>query len=339
MKCQYYFLKSFLLLFFFGSCQKEESVNNTNSGYQINNSKITHNSKNIQLIGANTFHVFSAGSADMNSWNLDIAREFIGNTKETPLSGPPIQDSNGKYLYSLQNIVDENRKQGKISWICAFGWDGNSATLFTGKSPKNSFWWEEYKSKLRLWALHFKDQNEVWIEVWNEPYRYDRADGYTDAIWLQNMNELTEIIRATGNNNIVIIPCAEQGQDESVILNKGKEFLEGKSNILFDIHAYEKWLLDSPSNINNRLTILNQNKLPIIIGETAPINAGVLMNPDPFLNLVYNKGISVCAWVWKKDESDQDALMTQNGLPNNINNNNWGTTFKNLALKPRNPKP
>lgn len=339
MKYRYFIIKSFVLLFFFGSCQKEESVSNSNSGYQITNSKITNNSKNIQLIGANTFHVFSAGSADMNSWNLDIAREFIGNIKETPLTGNPIQDSNGKYIYSLQNIVDENRKQNKISWICAFGWDGNQATLFTGKSPATTFWWEDYKAKLRLWAIQFKDQNDVWIEVWNEPYRYDRADGYTDAIWLQNMNELTAIIRATGNKNIVVIPCAEQGQDESVLLNKGNEFLAGKSNILFDIHAYEKWLLDSPTNMNNRLNVLNQYNLPIIFGETAPMNAGVLMNPDPFLNLIYDKGISVCAWVWKKDESDQDALMTRDGLPNNNNNNNWGTTFKNLALKSRNPKP
>jgi mannan endo-1,4-beta-mannosidase len=334
-----FILKSFVLLFFFGSCQKEESIINSNSGYQIANSKITYNSKNIQLIGANTFHVFGTGSADMNSWNLDIAREFIGNIKETPLTGNPIQDSNGKYLYSLQNIVDENRKQNKISWICAFGWDGNQATLFTGKSPATAFWWEDYKAKLRLWAIQFKDQNDVWIEVWNEPYRYDRADGYTDTIWLQNMKELTAIIRATGNKNIVVIPCAEQGQDESVLLNKGNEFLAGKSNILFDIHAYEKWLLESPTNINNRLNALNQNNLPVIFGETAPMNAGVLMNPDPFLNLVYDKGISVCAWVWKKDESDQDALMTRDGLPNNNNNNYWGTTYKNLALKTRNPKP
>lgn len=339
MKYQYYILKSFLLLFFFGSCQKEENGVNSNSGYQITNSNISYNSKNIQLIGANTFHVFGAGSADMNSWNLDIAREFIGNIKETPLIGNPIQDSNGKYIYSLQNIIDENRKQNKISWICAFGWDGNPSTLFTGKSPAATFWWEDYKAKLRLWAIQFKDQNDVWIEVWNEPYRYDRADGYTDAIWLQNMNELTAIIRATGNKNIVVIPCAEQGQDEIVLLNKGNEFLAGKSNILFDIHAYEKWLLDSPTNMNNRLNALNQYNLPIIFGETAPMNAGVLMNPDPFLNLIYDKGISVCAWVWKKDESDQDALMTRDGLPNNINNNNWGTTFKNLAIKTRNPKP
>lgn len=339
MKYQNYIFKSFILLFFFGSCQREESTIVGNSGYQITNSNITYNSKNIQLIGANTFHVFGAGSADMNYWNLDIAREFIGNVKETPLTGNPIQDNNGKYIYSLQNIVDENRKQNKISWICAFGWDGNSSTLFTGKSPGSTFWWEDYKTKLRSWAIHFKDQNDVWIEVWNEPYRYDRADGYTDAIWLQNMNELTAIIRDTGNKNIVVIPCAEQGQDESVLINKGSAFLNGKSNILFDIHAYEKWLFDSPTNINNRLNALNQSNLPIIFGETAPMNAGVLMNPSPFLNVLYERGISVCAWVWKKDESDQDALMTRDGLPNNINNNNWGTTFKNLAIKTRNPKP
>jgi mannan endo-1,4-beta-mannosidase len=339
VKFQNCICKLFCLLFFFGSCQKEESIISSDSGYQITNSNITFNSKTIQLIGANTFHVFGAGSADMNSWNLDIAREFIGNVKETPLTGNPIQDNNGKYIYSLQNIVDENRKQNKISWICAFGWDGNSSTLFTGKSPGNTLWWNDYKTKLRSWAIQFKDQNDVWIEVWNEPYRYDRADGYTDAIWLQYMNELTAIIRDTGNKNIVVIPCAEQGQDESILINKGSVFLNGKTNILFDIHAYEKWLLDTPTNINYRLNALKQSNLPIIFGEIAPMNAGVLMNPSPFLNLIYERGISVCAWVWKKDESDQDALMTRDGLPNNINNNNWGTTFKNLAIKTRNPKP
>jgi mannan endo-1,4-beta-mannosidase len=54
------------------------------------------------------------------------------------------------------------------------------------------------------------------------------------------MNELTAIIRNSGNKNIILVPCAEQGQDESVLINKGTAFLKDKSNILFDIHAYEK---------------------------------------------------------------------------------------------------
>ena len=36
-------------------------------------------------------------------------REFIGNIKETPVTGNAIQDSNGSYLYSLQRIIDDNR--------------------------------------------------------------------------------------------------------------------------------------------------------------------------------------------------------------------------------------
>ncbi|MFX5510529.1 hypothetical protein ABTD49_22245, partial [Acinetobacter baumannii] len=75
--------------------------------------------------------------------------------------------------------------------------------------------------------------------------------------------------------NVILIPCAEQGQDESVLLNKGSEFLAGKTNILFDVHAYEKWLLVSSSSMSSRLEQLKQNKLPVFFGETAPLNAGV----------------------------------------------------------------
>ena len=323
----------FLFLMLFFSCKKEDLPVSTenNLDYWISGSAIIHKDKPVQLIGANAFHVFSVGSNDMNSWNLDIVREFNGNCKETPLTGGPIKSLNGSYLYSLQSIVDDNRINNKITILCAFGWDANNSTEFTGKNPTQTFWWNDYKVKLAQWAVQFKNQADVWIEVWNEPYRYDRADGYTDALWMNDMNELTSIIRNTGNQNIILIPCAEQGQDESVLINKGAEFLINKSNILFDIHGYEKWLLDNPTAIDSRLSQLQNKKIPIIFGETAPMNAGVLMNPKPFLDILSNRGLSVCAWVWKKDENDQDALLTPSGLPNDNNNNNWGTTFQNFV--------
>jgi len=137
--------------------------------------------------------------------------------------------------------------------------------------------------------------------------------------------------------HIMLIPCAEQGQDESVLFNKGVSFLSGKSNILFDIHAYEKWLLSTPADVGQRLNILKQNNLPVIFGETAPMNAGTLMNPQFFLDSVYHHGLSVCAWVWKNDSTDTDALRTQNGHPNNYKNNNWGTLYKTLTSRPRRP--
>ncbi len=305
--------------------------------YSISGTKILYTTNAVQLIGANTFHTFGAGSRDMNAWSMDIAREFVGNMKETPLTGWAIQATNGAYMHSLQAVVDSNRLNRRITILCAFGWDGNAATEFTGTRPTQTTWWNDYKIKLRQWAVQFKNQPDVWLEVWNEPYRYDRADGYTDAIWVSDMTEMLNIIRGAGNNNIVLLPCAEQGQDESVLVNKGVSFLSGKKNILFDVHAYEKWLLTGNANIGTRLAKLKQLNLPVFFGEVAPMNAGTLMNPQAFLDSVYNRGLSVSAWVWKNDGTDLDALMNANGTPNNNNNNNWGSTFKTLAARPRRP--
>jgi mannan endo-1,4-beta-mannosidase len=151
------------------------------------------------------------------------------------------------------------------------------------------------------------------------------------------MNEMVAIIRNAGNNNIVLVPCAEQGQDESVLINKGVAFLKGKINILFDIHAYEKWLLVGNAPIGNRLQQLKLKNLPVIFGEIGPMNAGVLMNPQSFLDSAYNRNLSVCAWVWKYDGNDLDALLDVNGLPNNNGNNNWGSLYENLAGRVRKP--
>ena len=180
------------------------------------------------MIGANALHVFSAGSSDMNSWNIDITREFIGNVKVSPITGNILLDATGAYLHSLQSIADSNRKNKRITIICPFRWDGLTATDFTGKMPRQTLWWNDFKIKLQQWAINFKDQPDVYIELWNEPYRYDRADGYTDDIWLNDMNELTAIVRNTANKNIIVVPCAQQGQDESVLINKGTAFLKEK---------------------------------------------------------------------------------------------------------------
>jgi len=343
MKCikkQYYRAPIIILLFLsLFSCKKNAAPPSSipAAAYSISGSKIYHLSSPIQLVGANAFQVFSAGSSDMNGWNLDIAREAIGNPKETPLSGGVIKDANGAYLYSLQTVVDSNRKNNRITIICPFAWDGTSATYFTGTRPTMTSWWPNFKIVLAQWSTYFKDQADVWIEVWNEPYIYNGTDGYTDAVWTTDMNALVSIIRNAGNNNIVLVPCAKQGQDESVLIANGNSFLSGKSNILFDVHAYELWLLSTNSNIGSRLSQLQQKNLPVIFGETAPMNAGTLMNPQSFLDSVYSRGMSVCAWVWKYSNTDQDALLNTTGGPNNINNNNWGSTYKGLAARQRNP--
>ena len=332
-----YILFSFLFILF--SCRTDRG--NQDAGnypiFSISGIKILNLGVAKQFIGANAFHSFGGDSNDMNSWNIDIVREFIGNMNENPIAGSTIQDSNGVYLHSLQNIVDNNRLNNIITILCPFGWNGLNETVFSGKRPTQTLWWNNYKLKLQEWANYFKNQPDVWLQVWNEPYNYNRTDGYTDEIWQSDMNQLVEAIRNTNNQNIIVIPCAEQGQDESVLINKGATFLNNKTNILFDIHAYEKWLLASDLSVENRLKNLKINNLPIIFGEIAPMNAGVLMDPQSLLTKIHSRGLSVCAWLWKYDQNDKDALLSTSGLPNDIENNNWGTIYKNLCLINRNP--
>jgi mannan endo-1,4-beta-mannosidase len=59
------------------------------------------------------------------------------------------------------------------------------------------------------------------------------------------------------------------------------------------------------------------------------------MDPEPFLNIIFSKDISFAAWLWKYDETDQDALLTSQGLPNNFNNNNWGSLYNEIARRGR----
>ncbi|MCA0131468.1 cellulase family glycosylhydrolase [Winogradskyella alexanderae] len=323
-----------ILLLVLSSCTSND-INTTNNSYKIHGKSILYNKEPIQFVGANALHSFAVGSADMVSWNLNISREFIGNMNENPIVGSPIQDSNGQFLYSLQSIVDDNRSNNLVTILTPFGWDGTEEKLLTGKFPTETAFWSDFKLKLELWSTHFKDQSDVWIEVWNEPFIYDRSDGYTDSIWKSTMNELYTVVRSTGNDNIILIPCAEQGQDESVLLHSGANFLVNKKNVLYDIHAYEKWLLDTPNNINVRINALIELNVPVFFGEVAPVNSGVLMNPQYFLNVIHAHNMSFAAWLWKYDESDQDALLTAEGLPNNYNNNNWGSLYNEIALRAR----
>jgi mannan endo-1,4-beta-mannosidase len=329
-----------LVVFSLFACSNsnEEETAETQTEYAILGSKIVHNGVAKQFIGANAMHTFGGNSDDMSGWNLDIVREFVGNMKEQPLSGNPIQDSNGVWLHSLQKVVDNNRQNHKITVICGFRWDGKDSTLFTGKKPSSEVFWVAFKAKLEQWAVYFKDQPDVWIAVWNEPYRWDRADGYTDALWTSDMNEMYRIVRAAGNKNIVILPVAEQGQDESVLINVGKQFLVGKSNVLFDIHAYEKWQIYATNTaVESRLDALKNNNFAVFFGETAPVNSSGLMQPQFFLTAAYNRGMSISAWLWKYDATDANALLDGNGQPNDWNNNGWGTMFKTLAGRVRVP--
>lgn len=328
-----------LIAMFWFSCSSDSTDNSnsnpTNLEFEVVNNSIRRNGGSFIANGVNTLNTFGLANQELiKPWNIAIVREFIGNLREQPIDGGAIQDALGSYLHSLQSVVDANRSNDLVTILCPFGWVDNlgNQTYFTGLNPKSQSFYNSYKTKMKTIAEHFKNQPDVWLEVWNEPYHFNNENGYTHDLWLNDQIEMVDNLRAVeGFNNIIVVPGNEQGQSETVILKKGAALLAHHSNIVFDLHAYEKWLLNNTSaTIESRITQLHNSGFAILFGEIGVINASGLMSVNDFLTVAKNTKTMTLAWLFNRNTNDQNALLTDEGAENNTNNNNWGTTFKSF---------
>jgi len=210
--------------------------------------------------GVNAMHTFTLGKesdyALLKEWNVGIVREFIGNLRENPLAGQwATCTSNGQWLWPLQAIVDLNRANNLVTILCPFGWVDEEATwtLFSGKFPTDQAFYSAYKVHMQALAEQFKNQTDVWVEIWNEPYPWDNSGGYTDDTWLADTVDMVENLRnVSGFDNIIVVQGNGQGQLEDAILNKGGDLLALHRNILFDLHGYEKWMIGASSTLDSQ---------------------------------------------------------------------------------------
>ncbi len=307
--------------------------------YWVDGSKLTKNDEAVFYKGVNTLQTYGLGNPVlMYAWNIQIIREFIGNLREQPIDGNAIQASDGVWYHPLQKIVNQNRANNKITILCPFGWVNNvgQRNLFTGLNPSSQPLYEEYKVKMKTIAEHFKNQPDVWIEVWNEPYHWNNENEYTNDLWLKDMKDMVDNLRwVKGFQNIILVPGNEQGQSENAIIAKGKELLQGRYNLLFDLHAYEKWLLNtSEDELISKIENIKNKDFAFIIGEVGVQNIGELMPVQHFLNAASITNVSVLAWLWNQNSQDNNALLTDDGLPNGTTSNNfWGTKYKYFLSK------
>jgi mannan endo-1,4-beta-mannosidase len=297
--------------------------------YTFSGKDILQNGKLFTPQGMNAMHSFGGDTSQMSGWKINTVREFLGSFRDNPIDGSAIQ-VNGTWLHSIESVVQDNRANGKVTILCPFGWDGTQDTMFTGTNPSQTPWWRDYLAKYQQVATHFKNQSDVWFEVWNEPYAWNRSNGYSDQRWLQDMQVMIQNIRSTQATNAIVIPGAEQGQDESVILRYGKTLAQQDSSLIFDIHAYEKWLSQPQSIIEARMQALKATNLPFLFGEIGPLNVDQPIDPKPFLNAAKAQGVGLLGWVWKTKNSSTDinAFFNPDGTLNNQNNFNWATQFQ-----------
>lgn len=336
-----YICASMLLL----SCSKDDPNNKAietsteqgiENGYQVKDGLILFNNQNIQPKGVNALNSFGIRKDGLlEEWNVSIVREFIGNLREQPITGFAIQDAQTKFLHSLDSIVINHREKNRITILCPFGWvdELGEQTLFTGKNPREMVFYADYKAKMKQIAEHFKGKTDVWIQVWNEPYHFNNENNYSHELWLADHKDMVANLRnVDGFTNIILIAGNEQGQGETVLLEKGDNLLELHNNLLFDLHAYGKWNENSTvAGITERLSLLQQKQIPFLFGEVGVITEGApLSDPKNLLKVCNDLNIGALAWLWNRNTTDQNSLLTDEGAPNNVNNLNWGGTFKSF---------
>lgn len=325
----------FLLLV---SCQKQLDVYEARvqaGSVSIIGSDFVVNDTPRVFKGVNCLQTYGLNNQDLLvDWKVTISREFIGNLKDQPISGPPVLALDGQWYHSLESIVAANRSSGIITILTPFGWKDKTGNYeFSGLNPSDQPFYSSYKNKMREMASFFKGQPDVWIEVWNEPYHWDNKNNYSHELWFTDMNDMVSNLReVNGFDNIVLVPGNEQGQAEASILTHGKDLLKAHKNIVFDLHAYEKWLLNSSkTSIYRRLKNIKSLGIPFIIGEISNKNVGDILPVLPFLEASKDAEISVLAWLWKYDSQDISALLDDQKNPNcHVENNFWGCNYKSF---------
>ncbi len=325
-----------LLILVLQSCNPKDDfpeVRENTLLYRVEGAQILKENQPVFYKGVNALQTYGLGNAAlMDRWNIEIVREFIGNLREQPISGGAIQGSDAVWYHPLQSIVDQNRAHGKITILCPFGWVNESGerSLLTGLNPLEQSFYPAYKSKMQAIAKHFSDQPDVWIEVWNEPFHWNNQNNYSHDLWLSSMEDMVDNLRNSGFDNIILVPGNEQGQSEAALLAKGLELMETRPNLLFDLHAYEKWLVDqSEADIWQRIQRLQGQNFPVIFGEIGVHNVADVMPVLPFLNAANSAQISVLAWLWNQNSADRNALLNDDGEPNATEDNNqWGEVYR-----------
>jgi mannan endo-1,4-beta-mannosidase len=173
--------------------------------------------------------------------------------------------------------------------------------------------WETLKNYWRDMAQQFKDNSYVWFDLHNEP-----GNGTANLQkWVNYHRELIDIIRAEGANNLIVVEGETWGQDylTQTIPNHASEVMTGNNNILFSIHAYDRW---NGQNIGAYFDSVQSQNIPIIVGEYGSVNVGqsTLDASNRMMTAAQQREIGRIVWNAKADNLRQISNFTT--LNNNV---------------------
>lgn len=207
--------------------------------------------------------------------------------------------------------------------------DGDAAeqqeAKFAGKDPSKTPFYAQVKSRWRSLATRHKNKPYVWFGLWNEPW--GEANKPTADGWRRQMAELVDNIRSTGAQNIILVPSGGNfAQEIEAIKAQGRALLNGRKNLVFEIHAYSRWLKTTPTSMADRIgAVLAVG--PMIFGEFAT-TFEQFNDVQPLINVLEQKKVSALAWIWDCRNAVASLALPDCVTPNNNGNLNFGSKVK-----------
>lgn len=290
------FLPVICLTFILSGCRRKSGPitgpsSETGTGYHTEGSKLMKDSCEWEFRGTDKMSVFDANLDEPAAWGMDILRECI-DMKLT-------SDAD------LQRIVQAARRKGFVTILTAFWFDNDALPGGTtpypdcqvlGSIPSKDPRFEAIQKRWREIAALFKDRDDVWFGVWNEPYDWKKENTASDGQWLEDAKLMTDNIRSAGADNIVVLCGTAMGQGHEPFLRKGAELMIGRKNIVFDIHAYRTYWDVPAAVIVSRINSLKATgAAPVLFGEFAA-NGG-----EPYsavMDACRSTRTSLLAWLW-----------------------------------------
>ncbi len=282
--------------------------------YSINDSIILKNGVSWEFNGTDNMAIFGLPYDYSSQVNLgmDIVRECI-DLKIT-------SDAN------LQTLVSNARSKNLVIILAGFWYDNDAFSTGTtpypdcqllGANPQQDSRWGSVMTRWQQIAnLPFiKNHSDVWLNIWNEPYYWDGSHGYTDDMWEVDAKAMVDSIRNIGASNIIVIEGSHTGQGHQVIIDRGMNVRQGRTNVLFDIHAYNsKWNI-SKTSIQLRFQQIRNSGNAFIVGEFANNGDEVW---QPVMDACRAEKVSLLSWLWGQYKEP------------------FGTTFEKYCMASRN---
>jgi hypothetical protein len=257
------------------------------------------------------------------SWHTNAVRVPLNEDCWLAINGAPAAYSGATYRRAIAGYVTLLNRYGLVA-ILDLQWSAPGTAQATGLEPM-----PDQDHAPAFWASvarYFRGNSSVIFDLYNEPspdsnqgslaaWRCWRDGGTCPGVPFQavGMQDLVDVVRATGARNVILLGGVRYAGDLSQWLRYRP--VDPLHNLAAAVHSYSPGVCTTPSCWDRMLAPVAQ-QVPLVVGEMGEYDCahGYIDRLMPWLD---RRGVSYLGWAWNRwDCAGGPALITDfSGTP------------------------